>query len=60
MSNALGTWVDGVEGNAVPADDRGLQYGDGVFETILVRHGVPRFLALHRERMRRGLTQLGI
>jgi hypothetical protein len=28
MSNALGTWVDGVEGNAVPADDRGLQYGD--------------------------------
>ena len=60
MSNALGTWVDGVEGNAVPADDRGLQYGDGVFETILVRHGVPRFLAMHRERMRRGLTQLGI
>ena len=60
MSNAFGTWVDGVEGNAVPADDRGLQYGDGVFETILVRHGVPRFLAMHRERMRRGLTQLGI
>ena len=54
------TWVDGVEGNAVPADDRGLQYGDGVFETILVRNGIPRFLALHRERLRRGLTQLGI
>ena len=34
----------------VPADDRGLQYGDGVFETILVRRGVPRFLAAHRER----------
>jgi 4-amino-4-deoxychorismate lyase len=60
MSQALGTWVDGVEGNAVPADDRGLQYGDGIFETMLVRQGVPRFLALHRERMRRGLTQLGI
>lgn len=60
MSDALGTWIDGVEGNAVPADDRGLQYGDGIFETILVRKGVPRFLEFHRERMRRGLTQLGI
>ena len=60
MSDALGTWVDGIEGSSVPADDRGLQYGDGIFETILVRNGVPRFLAFHRERMRRGLTQLGI
>jgi 4-amino-4-deoxychorismate lyase len=60
MSDALGTWIDGVEGNAVSADDRGLQYGDGIFETILVRDGVPRFIAFHRERMRRGLTQLGI
>jgi 4-amino-4-deoxychorismate lyase len=60
MSDALGTWIDGVEGDAVPADDRGLQYGDGIFETILIRNGVPRFLELHRERMWRGLTQLGI
>ncbi len=59
MSDVL-TWVDGVEGNAVPADDRGLQYGDGVFETILVRNGVPRFLALHLERLQRGLAQLRI
>jgi 4-amino-4-deoxychorismate lyase len=60
MSDAISTWVDGIEGAPVPADDRGLQYGDGIFETILVRNGVPRFLALHRERMRRGLAQLGI
>jgi 4-amino-4-deoxychorismate lyase len=60
MSGALGTWIDGVEGNLVPADDRGLQYGDGVFETVLVRNRVPRFLALHRERLQRGLTRLGI
>jgi len=60
MSDALATWIDGVEGNLVPADDRGLQYGDGVFETIFVRRGVPRFLAAHRERLRRGLTRLGI
>lgn len=60
MSEIIGTWIDGVEGNLLPADDRGLQYGDGVFETILVRNGVPRFLALHRDRLRRGLAQLGI
>jgi 4-amino-4-deoxychorismate lyase len=60
MSQALGTWIDGAVGSSVPADDRGLQYGDGVFETILVRNGIARFLALHRERMQRGLTRLGI
>ena len=56
----LATWIDGVEGNLVPVDDRGLQYGDGLFETLLVRNRVPRFLALHRERLQRGLTRLGI
>jgi 4-amino-4-deoxychorismate lyase len=60
VNEALGTWIDGVVGGHVPADDRGLQYGDGVFETILVRNGVPRFLESHLERLRRGLTQLRI
>jgi 4-amino-4-deoxychorismate lyase len=60
MTDVLATWINGVEGGSVPADDRGLQYGDGVFETLLVRNGVPRFLAAHRDRMRRGLAQLGI
>ena len=57
---AIASWIDGVEGNLIPIDDRGLQYGDGLFETILVRNGVPRFLTLHRERLQRGLTRLGI
>ena len=60
MSDVIATWIDGVEGTTVPADDRGLQYGDGVFETILVRNGTPRFLAMHLQRLRRGLAQLGI
>ena len=60
MSELLGNWIDGVAGSIVPVDDRGLQYGDGIFETILVRAGRPRFLEAHRERMRRGLAQLGI
>jgi len=60
MSDVIGTWVDGVAGSAVPADDRGLQYGDGVFETILVRNRVPRFLDAHLDRLRRGLEALEI
>lgn len=60
MSGSLGTWVDGIEGTSVPADDRGLQYGDGLFETILVRKGVPRFIELHLARLERGLARLAI
>ena len=60
MSELLGSWIDGVAGGSVPIDDRGLQYGDGIFETILLRSGKPRFLEAHRERMRRGLVKLGI
>src|SRR3954471_21608052 len=59
-NKALAMWIDGIEGTLVPADDRGLQYGDGVFETILVRNGVPRFLTAHRERLEFGLAALGI
>ena len=60
MSDLLGMWVDGIEGTAVPAADRGLQYGDGLFETILVRNAVPRFLDLHLARLERGLARLAI
>lgn len=31
--------VDGLPANAVPADDRGFTYGDGVFRTLAVRKG---------------------
>lgn len=57
---ALGTWIDGVGGDLVPVDDRGLQYGDGLFETILVRKGVPRFLEAHLARLARGCERLGL
>ena len=60
MSEALGTWIDGIPGNAVPSDDRGLQYGDGLFETILVRAKRPRFLEAHLTRLCAGLDRLGI
>ena len=43
--------VNGQEGAAVDPLDRGLQYGDGLFETIAVVAGRPRFLDWHLERL---------
>ena len=60
MSTALGSWIDGKRADALPADDRGLQYGDGLFETIMVRAGVARFLEAHLARLQSGCGRLGI
>lgn len=43
----------------ISSDDRGLAYGDGVFETILVQHGKPSLWAWHCARLMRGCRQLG-
>lgn len=56
----IGTWVDGEAASTVPADDRGLQYGDGLFETILLRGAAPRFFEAHLARLARGCARLGI
>lgn len=45
---------------AIAADDRGLQYGDGLFETSLLIDGRVRFLDDHLERLFRGCERLGI
>jgi 4-amino-4-deoxychorismate lyase len=34
--------VNGIESQSVPATDRGLAYGDGVFRTLLLRDGAPQ------------------
>ena len=60
MSAALGTWIDGVRTDAFPADDRGLHYGDGLFETIGIRAGVARFLDAHLARLASGCSRLAI
>lgn len=39
-------------------DDRGLTYGDGLFETIAVRGGEPQHLELHLARLREGCARL--
>ncbi len=53
-----GDWCDAPA--AIRIDDRGFLLGDGVFETILVRNGVPAFLDRHLERLVRGLKLLSI
>ncbi len=40
--------------------DRGLAYGDGVFETILIHHGAPVWWNAHLLRLLRGCAALGI
>ncbi len=44
----------------VPFDDRGLAYGDGLFETVLVRDGRPLLWGYHLARLQRGCALLGI
>jgi 4-amino-4-deoxychorismate lyase len=45
---------------AIAVDDRGLHYGDGLFETALLIDGRVRFLDAHLERLFRGCARLGI
>ena len=54
-----GVWVDGQPAVALPLPDRGLEFGDGVFETMLVVDGVIPLLEMHRERLHCGLQCLG-
>ncbi|HEX4618222.1 MAG TPA: aminotransferase class IV, partial [Steroidobacteraceae bacterium] len=53
-------WVNGRPDGGLSLLDRGLHYGDGLFETIACLGGRPRFLDLHLERLARGCARLGI
>jgi 4-amino-4-deoxychorismate lyase len=53
-------WLDGTPTSVLPLPDRGLDYGDGLFETLLVHYGKPLFTELHLERMTHGLQALGL
>lgn len=52
-------WLDGEPTASLPLPDRGLAFGDGVFETLLIERGSPLFLSLHLARLERGLAALG-
>lgn len=52
--------VNGQPATHVPADDRGFQYGDGLFETALLVNARVRFLDDHCRRLLAGCARLGI
>ncbi|WP_455217773.1 aminodeoxychorismate lyase [Kaarinaea lacus] len=52
--------INGVESNDISALDRGLLYGDGLFETIMVRAGIPEFWPQHIDRLMSGCERLHI
>lgn len=56
---ALPVLINGSAAGDISALDRGLHFGDGVFETIACLHGRPRFLSLHLERLAQGCRKLG-
>lgn len=58
MSSTPVVWVDGEPASALPLPDRGLDFGDGLFETLLVRDGKLLFLSLHMDRLSAGLELL--
>jgi 4-amino-4-deoxychorismate lyase len=52
--------INGAPGDRIDCTDRGLQYGDGLFETIRCQEGRARWLDLHLQRLQRGLARLRI
>jgi 4-amino-4-deoxychorismate lyase len=52
--------VDGVETATVPANDRGLAYGDGVSRTLEVRAGIARHWQLHHAKLASDCAKLEI
>jgi 4-amino-4-deoxychorismate lyase len=52
--------INGQPSECIVSTDRGLHYGDGVFETISCRRGRPRWLPLHLQRLQRGCECLGL
>jgi 4-amino-4-deoxychorismate lyase len=56
----MSTWINGRRRSMLGQGDRGLHYGDGLFETMRVRNARIRLLELHLERLYAGLRRLSI
>jgi 4-amino-4-deoxychorismate lyase len=51
---------DGRPCSEIPTDDRAVQYGDGLFETVAIRDGEPRLWEYHVERLQTSAARLGL
>ena len=57
----MSNWfLNGVEADEIGIDSRGLQYGDGLFETIAIRNGSARLWEYHVDRLEDGCERLGL
>ncbi len=52
--------LNGHDNNSLPISDRGLHYGDGLFETLEILQGQPLFLSQHLKRLQLGCHRLKI
>lgn len=50
--------INGQHMDSIPITDRGLLYGDGLFETISVRRGIPALWSGHLQRLTEGCRRL--
>lgn len=53
-------WINGQPATGLPVSDRGLAYGDGLFETIRITPAGPVLLEYHLDRLQSGLQRLAI
>ncbi len=51
-------WINGAPAQSLTLTDRGLHYGDGVFETLAVHQARPLLLDAHLERLQMGCDRL--
>ncbi|BAO44359.1 aminodeoxychorismate lyase [Thiolapillus brandeum] len=56
----IASLVNGAPGNRVSILDRGLQFGDGLFETLAVNRNQPCLWQAHMRRLETGCARLGI
>ena len=52
--------VNGKPDDRLPLTDRGLLYGDGLFETVAIVEGQPLLWQEHLNRLQRGCECLGL
>jgi len=58
MAPRSAIWLDGLPTSSLPLPDRGLDFGDGLFETFLLQGGDPLYPDLHLQRLERGCRVL--
>lgn len=57
--HGIHSWVNGKPCDTVPTDDRGLLYGESVFETMAARDGMLPLWPLHWQRLQQAVAALG-